>query len=679
MARSPLRTAMRTREKRPMCTGLPALTQDRTLRKQNPLARISHTFFVAPTSKSAAYLPPVCTQSTSGRTAWRRQVFRPTGRDKPARHPLPRCCAPNILKPRRFGTRPACRDSRGAGRRRSRFVPRCGMCHNEFVASAPQVCGISGSGLFFCSAKLQWRRNSWVGITFNKPNQMLLMLMQNVSQLQRWHWVRLVVAGVLVLFPSASIPGHAQTNEVILPQIVTIRATDPIARETGMLTVIDPGVFTVHRTGPTNVELTVYYSITGTASNGVDYIRLSGAVVIPAGVCEAEITVYPISDGLLEGVETVVVKLRPVMCIDIYPPPPDCYVVGEPSEATVYILDFEHGNQPPLIRITSPASGEAFSAQADINIQAEATDFDGCVTNVIFLANGRAIGTIAHACNRPDPTQPVTFEIRWTNAPAGHHKLTALAADNLGACSTSAPVCILVYPPDQLPTNLPPIVSIVAIDPVAAEGTNCFAWPRFMPCLSLDRCGLRWVTNSVRPNTATFIVRRTGPTNDALTVFYRVGGTASNGVDYIALPGSVTIQPGRRCAQVEIVPIDDALAEPIETVIVQLIPSLLDVYPPPYYTGRRNQAAAIIADNDRPRPTTCTLPDRCFHVCWPATNGQWFRIECSSDLVNWAPVATNIVTEGAVHFVDPDSDAGTAKFYRAIPETNPPEPVWLIE
>lgn len=516
-------------------------------------------------------------------------------------------------------------------------------------------------------------------LTVNQSNQMLVMLMRNESRSRNWHWVRLVVAGALVLIPIASIRVHAQTNEVIRPQVVTIRATDPIARETGMLTVIEPGVFTVHRTGPTNVELTVYYSVSGTASNGADYIMLSGVVVVPCGLSEAEITVYPLSDGLLEEVETVVVKLRSVMCIDIYPPPPDCYMVGEPSEATVYILDFEHVNQPPLIRITSPVSGEAFPAYATINIQAEATDFDGCVTNVTFLANGRAIGAVAHACNTPIPGRPDKFSLLWTNVPAGHYKLTALAADNLGACSTSAPVCILVYPPDQPPTNLPPIVSIVAFDPVAAEGTNCFTWPRFMPCLSLDSCGLRWITNPVRPNTATFIVRRTGPTNDALRVFYRIGGTALNGVDYIAVPGSVTIQPGRRCAQVEIVPVDDALAEPIETVIVRLIPSLLDVYPPPYYIGRPNRAAAIVVDNDKPRPTTCTLSDRCFHVCWPATNGAWFRIECSTDLVNWTPIATNIVTEGAVHFVDPDNDPTAAKFYRAIPETNPTGPASVIE
>ncbi len=488
-----------------------------------------------------------------------------------------------------------------------------------------------------------------------------------------------ITVSALILTAVAPTHTRGQTNDVILPSVVSIRATDPLARETGMLTVIDPGVFTVHRTGPTNIELTVHYTVIGTASNGVDYIRLPGAVVIPQGASEADITVYPLSDGLTEGVETVVVRLRPVMCIDIYPPPHWCYRIGEPGEATVYILDFEQGNQPPLIRITKPANGEIFLSPANINIRADATDLDGCITKVTFLANGRPIGSVGNACNTPDQALPVRFEMLWTNVPPGSYRLTALATDNLGACSTSAPVCILVYSEDQPPTNLPTIVSIFAVDPVAAEGTNCFGWPRFMPCLSFDRVDLRWVTNAVPPNTATFVVRRTGPTNDALTVFYRVSGTASNGVDYIALPGSITVPAGRRCAKIIVVPIDDGLAEPIETVVVRLTPSLLDVYPPLYYVGRPEKAAAIIVDNDKPRPAVCPLPDGCFHVCWPATNAQWFRIERSTDLVNWVPIATNIVAEGALHFVDPDAESSTARFYRAVLETNPPEPAALIE
>ena len=69
---------------------------------------------------------------------------------------------------------------------------------------------------------------------------------------------------------------------------------------------------------------------------------------------------------------------------------------------------------------------------------------------------------------------------------------------------------------------------------------------------------------------AVFVVRRSGPTNGALTVYYRVDGTASNGVDYSELPGMVTIPAGRWVAEIKVVPVDDLLPEPLETVVLRL-------------------------------------------------------------------------------------------------------------
>src|SRR5678815_1308207 len=60
----------------------------------------------------------------------------------------------------------------------------------------------------------------------------------------------------------------------------------------------------------------------------------------------------------------------------------------------------------------------------------------------------------------------------------------------------------------------PPLVSVIAYDPHAAEEGS---------------------------DPATFIVVRIGLPDGPLTVQYTLGGTASNGVDYQSLPLSVTI------------------------------------------------------------------------------------------------------------------------------------------
>ena len=60
---------------------------------------------------------------------------------------------------------------------------------------------------------------------------------------------------------------------------MTLYATDPHASEAGP----DPGTFTVKRSGSTNFPLAVFFHLSGTASNGVDYEQLGNSVRIPAG------------------------------------------------------------------------------------------------------------------------------------------------------------------------------------------------------------------------------------------------------------------------------------------------------------------------------------------------------------------------------------------------------------
>jgi hypothetical protein len=59
----------------------------------------------------------------------------------------------------------------------------------------------------------------------------------------------------------------------------TITATDSAASEVGA----NPGTFTISRTGTTTGDLIVSYTVSGSASNGVDYGTLSGTATVPNG------------------------------------------------------------------------------------------------------------------------------------------------------------------------------------------------------------------------------------------------------------------------------------------------------------------------------------------------------------------------------------------------------------
>jgi Bacterial Ig domain/Calx-beta domain len=355
----------------------------------------------------------------------------------------------------------------------------------------------------------------------------------------------------------------------------------------------------------------------------------------------------------------------------------------------ISVLQGPPTNLPPVVRIISPANGTVFHAPVNIPLFSFAADPDGYVTSVEFFAGtnnlglGQRLPVVTPLAGGGvvvgGPVPPIyptnLFFLIWTNAPVGVYALTAVATDNGGASTTSAPpVKVTILPSVLPPTNQPPMVSIVASDPVAIEGTNCWVWPGetnwpatwaawpTAVCRSFTNCG---------PKTATFTVRRFGDTNYDLTVPYDIGGTASNGVDYVALPGSVTIPAGERRALITIVPIDDGPPDVNKTVILTLLPDMQMNPLPGYVLGYPSRAAAIIIDQG-PCPTTGMLPGSCFHLAIPGPDAAWFSVECSTDLVNWTSICTNQVINGSIDFVDPDAASNSSRFYRAVPLTNAP-------
>src|SRR5262249_13140296 len=139
---------------------------------------------------------------------------------------------------------------------------------------------------------------------------------------------------------STSAPVHIEVVGNPLYTFVKVEAEDPQAAEPETtLPYFDAGLFRFTRVGDTNADLPVYFSVSVTASNGVDYSAISNVIVIPAGITIAHVIVNPLVDHLPEGVETVTLRLQSPVCAAIYPPPPDCYVVGSPNQGTVYIYD----------------------------------------------------------------------------------------------------------------------------------------------------------------------------------------------------------------------------------------------------------------------------------------------------------------------------------------------------
>jgi hypothetical protein len=344
-------------------------------------------------------------------------------------------------------------------------------------------------------------------------------------------------------------------------------------------------------------------------------------------------------------------------------------------------------NLPPVVRVTSPPNNSVFRAPVNIALLAYANDPFGYIASVEFFAGSNSLGF-----GRPLPipiAQPLTptlppiaaptniFELIWSNAPVGSFPITALATDNSGGSTTSAPVNITILPAPTPPTNLPDIVSIVATDPIAIAGTNCWPWlgllnpsPTWSNWVS-PVAVLRWFTNC-GPKDATLTVHRQGQDTNDLSVAYSIGGTATNGVDYMTLPGVVTIPAGQCEATITIVPISDGATNRVSTVVLALTPSTN--MPPDYRVGFPPDAEVIIIDNNWPRlaPLAALLPDRSFHLCLPGPEGAWFRIDYSTNLLYWTSLCTNQVIDGSIDFIDPDAAGSPERLYRTIPLAGPP-------
>lgn len=91
-------------------------------------------------------------------------------------------------------------------------------------------------------------------------------------------------------------------------------------------------------------------------------------------------------------------------------------------------------NQPPTVALTSPASNAVYQVPATISIAANASDPDGSIAHVKFYNGATLLST--------DADSPYAYS--WSGVGAGSYTLKAVATDNAGLSTTSAPVPVVV-------------------------------------------------------------------------------------------------------------------------------------------------------------------------------------------------------------------------------------------
>jgi hypothetical protein len=99
----------------------------------------------------------------------------------------------------------------------------------------------------------------------------------------------------------ALLRNHLVAGDQDLPQTISIVASRSGASENGP----EGGVFSLVRSGSLQASVTVILQVSGTAQNGVDYELITTEAVIPSGVANIQIPVYPYADNITETSEFV--------------------------------------------------------------------------------------------------------------------------------------------------------------------------------------------------------------------------------------------------------------------------------------------------------------------------------------------------------------------------------------
>ncbi len=297
------------------------------------------------------------------------------------------------------------------------------------------------------------------------------------------------------------------------------RLTAAVAADELTVTEGSPASFTVTLTGATSTaEVVVAYSIEGTATLGDDYTAPSPLrLTIAASVASGTITIPTIGDGVLEPGETLKVSLVSASTAK-----------GAAMVSETHALAMAAITDPGMVTVSvGPASASegdvlAFPATLSGRVSSDVvlgwstaavtavsgTDYTAVSSGALTIEAGDASGTLTVSTKEDTLAEAnETFQVTIATS-------TAPPGVSLGVASASGTI-----QDDDLLTAL-----------VAAETVNV-----------------------AEGSPASFTVTLTGGTSTAeVMVTYSLGGTATEGRDYEAPAGRLTIGPGAGSAPIEI-------------------------------------------------------------------------------------------------------------------------------
>jgi Domain of unknown function (DUF4347)/Putative Ig domain/Calx-beta domain/Domain of unknown function (DUF4114)/RTX calcium-binding nonapeptide repeat (4 copies) len=351
---------------------------------------------------------------------------------------------------------------------------------------------------------------------------------------------------------------------------VDIRVENPTLKENDLT---KSSNYILTRTGDTSKELTVAYTIAGTASASDYIISQQGIGTFAAGAGATSVTLNVAPDQIFEGAipETIVFTITPR--ID--------YIVGTNNTGVISIDD---DDSRPTVSISNFSAFEDISSSFTVSLDRPSVE-----TVTVAVSTKDGLATIANSDYQAVTNQLVTF------APGEIKQVVNVAiVDDTEIESAETFSVVLSNPINS------------SIDPAKGVGIGTIA-NNDLATINVT-ANKNELSENAGDNIAQLTFTRNGSNVDGLPdVFYTITGGDSQKFVY-SLPGKISFAPGSSTTVVDFKVPDDTIFSPIPKVIELAInpSSFLDVFnvpiTPQYKIGQNPSTSITILDNDV-RPT----------------------------------------------------------------------------
>ncbi|HLP78507.1 MAG TPA: Calx-beta domain-containing protein, partial [Candidatus Paceibacterota bacterium] len=332
------------------------------------------------------------------------------------------------------------------------------------------------------------------------------------------------------------------------------------------LTVSDPrGTFTIYASGNTS-DVVVHYSLIGEAQAGIDYTNVSGMVTIPPNGA-AEISIWPVPDGVVEGYESLTLKIDPDPAYLINPNYSSATITIGDSSTLAGISPYMNAVEPDGPPGVAVQQGGFWLWRGDERNSYPALDvhyvISGMASNGVDYATLN--GTFTFGAGETTAYLYFTPLADYLKEGIEDVTLTLIATnDCMVAPDNSRTATVDIY---DSSTTVEITPGNNAIEPNQNSST-----PGQPGMFALNRYDWR----SLYP---------------ALTIQYIVSGTASSGVDYTNISGTITFAENETYTNIFIEALEDNRLEGDESVTVTL------QVPNGRFFSETNTATILIRDN----------------------------------------------------------------------------------